>query len=87
MALLAARGVPLGFSRLRAQMPTLNQYKLGSEQRRRKILELMEQKGKVMVQDLVERFGIGAVTAQADSDALASRGFGVRSQGGAVRRL
>lgn len=61
--------------------------RLLSEQRRRKILELLDQKGQVTVRHLVERFGISAVTARGDLDELASNGSAVRSHGGAVRRL
>jgi DeoR/GlpR family transcriptional regulator of sugar metabolism len=57
------------------------------EQRRRKILDLIEQKGQVTVRDLVEKFGISAVTARGDLDALSSEAMVVRSHGGAVRRL
>jgi DeoR/GlpR family transcriptional regulator of sugar metabolism len=58
-----------------------------SEQRRRKILDLIEQKSQVTVRDLVERFSISAVTARADLDALSSQGIVVRSHGGAVRQV
>jgi DeoR/GlpR family transcriptional regulator of sugar metabolism len=68
-------------------MATATETRLLSEQRRRKIVELLEQKGQVTVRDLVERFGVSAVTARADLDALASNGSAVRSHGGAVRRL
>lgn len=68
-------------------MPTTFDTKLLSEQRRRKIVELLEQKGQVTVRDLVERFAISAVTARADLDALASQSLAVRSHGGAVRRM
>jgi len=61
--------------------------KLLAEQRRRKILDLLEQKGQVTVRDLVDRFGISAVTARGDLDALASNGSAVRSHGGAVRQM
>src|SRR5215467_7293902 len=61
--------------------------KLLAEQRRRKITDLIEQKGQVTVRDLVERFAVSAVTARGDLDALASNGSAVRSHGGAVRRL
>jgi DeoR family transcriptional regulator, aga operon transcriptional repressor len=60
--------------------------RLLAEQRRRKILELLEQKGQITVTDLVERFSISAVTARGDLDALASSGAAVRSHGGAVRQ-
>jgi len=60
--------------------------RLLAEQRRRKILELLEQKGQITVTDLVDRFSISAVTARGDLDALASSGAAVRSHGGAVRQ-
>ena len=61
--------------------------RLLAEQRRRKILSLIEQKGQIMVRDLVERFSVSAVTARGDLDALCAKGLSVRSHGGAVRRL
>lgn len=61
--------------------------RLLAEQRRRKILDAIEQKGQVTVRDLVEKFSISAVTARGDLDALSSEGMVVRSHGGAVRRL
>jgi DeoR family transcriptional regulator, aga operon transcriptional repressor len=69
------------------QMSTPADSRLLAEQRRRKIVDLLEQKGQVTVRDLVERFRISAVTARGDLDALASSGSAVRSHGGAVRRL
>lgn len=68
-------------------MPISNDFRLLAEQRRRKILDLLEQKGQVTVRDLVGRFAVSAVTARGDLDALASNGSAVRSHGGAVRRL
>jgi DeoR/GlpR family transcriptional regulator of sugar metabolism len=68
-------------------MPTATDSRLLAEQRRRKILDLLEQKGQITVRDLVERFGVSAVTARADLDALSSNGSAVRSHGGAVRQL
>jgi DeoR family transcriptional regulator of aga operon len=61
--------------------------RLLSEERRRKILELLEKEGRVTVAGLVERFGVSSVTARADLDALAHNGALVRSHGGAVSRL
>lgn len=61
--------------------------RLLSEQRRRKILDLIEQKGQVTVRDLLERFSISAVTARSDLDVLSSQGIVVRSHGGAVRQI
>src|ERR1700692_946773 len=68
-------------------MRTAKPSRLLAEQRRRKIIDLIEQKGQVTVRDLVERFSISAVTARGDLDALSSNGTAVRSHGGAVRRL
>src|SRR5437660_7082198 len=68
-------------------MRTAKTSRLLAEQRRRKIIDLIEQKGQVTVRDLVERFSISAVTARGDLDALSSNGTAVRSHGGAVRRL
>lgn len=61
--------------------------RLLSEQRRRKILELIEQKGQITVRELADRFSVSAVTARADLDALCSEGLAIRSHGGAVRKL
>ena len=58
-----------------------------TEQRRRNVLDLVDQDGQVTVADLVKRFSISAVTVRTDLDALASVGAVVRSHGGAVRRL
>jgi DeoR family transcriptional regulator of aga operon len=68
-------------------MRTAKTPRLLAEQRRRKIIDLIEQQGQVTVRDLVERFSISAVTARGDLDALSSNGTAVRSHGGAVRRL
>src|SRR5580765_1214710 len=61
--------------------------RLLAEQRRRKILDLIEQKGQVTVRELVERFAVSAVTARGDLDALCSENMAVRSHGGAIRKL
>lgn len=61
--------------------------RLLAEQRRRKILELIDQKGQITVRELVQRFDVSAVTARGDLDELCSHGMAVRSHGGAVRRL
>ena len=57
-----------------------------AEQRRRKILDLLEQQGQITVRDLVTRFSISAVTVRSDLDTLAASGAVVRSHGGAVRQ-
>jgi DeoR family transcriptional regulator of aga operon len=61
--------------------------RLLTEQRRRSVLDLIDQDGQVTVVDMVRRFSISAVTVRNDLDALASLGALVRSHGGAVRRL
>src|SRR6202158_6182017 len=61
--------------------------RLLTEQRRRSVLDLVDQDGQVTVVDMVRRFSISAVTVRNDLDALASTGAVVRSHGGAVRRL
>jgi DeoR family transcriptional regulator of aga operon len=61
--------------------------RLLAEQRRRKILDLIDHKGQITVKDLAAKFSISAVTARGDLDALAASGAAVRSHGGAVRRL
>jgi len=61
--------------------------RLLAEQRRRKILELIEQKGQITVHELIDRFAISSVTARADLDDLCSQGLAVRSHGGAVSGL
>jgi DeoR family transcriptional regulator, aga operon transcriptional repressor len=61
--------------------------RLLAEQRRRKIMDMIEEKGQVTVGDLVEKFSISAVTVRADLDVLSSQGMAVRSHGGAVRQV
>jgi len=61
--------------------------RLLAEQRRRKILEFIEQKGQITVRELANRFSVSSVTARGDLDALCAEGLAVRSHGGAVRTL
>jgi DeoR family transcriptional regulator of aga operon len=56
------------------------------EERRRRILELLEDQERVTVDELVGRFGVSAVTIRGDLDALAGLGAVVRSHGGALKR-
>jgi DeoR family transcriptional regulator of aga operon len=58
-----------------------------AEERRQKIQEIIEEKGKITVDDIVGKFSISAVTARSDLDVLAKRGNVMRSHGGAVRQL
>ena len=72
---------------LRKLVPTLVPNRLLAEERRRKILDLLEKDGRVTVNGLVQRFNVSSVTMRADLDILAENGALVRSHGGAVRRL
>jgi DeoR family transcriptional regulator of aga operon len=56
------------------------------EERRRRILEILESQERVTVDELVRRFGVSAVTTRGDLDALADLGAIVRSHGGALKR-
>jgi DeoR family transcriptional regulator, aga operon transcriptional repressor len=60
---------------------------LSSEERRREILQLLDQKGRITVTELQARFGVSAVTARSDLDALSAAGSLVRSHGGGIRPL
>ena len=71
----------------RGPLPTVAPNRLLAEERRRKILEILEHEGRVTVADLVRDFGVSSVTMRADLDVLAKSGALVRSHGGAVRRL
>lgn len=53
-------------------------------ERRREILDIVAEKGKVGVSELAKRFGVTPVTARADLAALEDEGYIVRTHGGAV---
>jgi DeoR family transcriptional regulator of aga operon len=55
------------------------------EERRRRILDMLDQTESITIPDLVERFGVSRVTARADLDYLADQGALVRSHGGALK--
>jgi DeoR family transcriptional regulator of aga operon len=57
------------------------------EERRRRILEILESQERVTVEELVARFGVSAVTIRGDLDALAEAGAVIRSHGGALKRI
>ncbi|HVX67481.1 MAG TPA: DeoR/GlpR family DNA-binding transcription regulator, partial [Bryobacteraceae bacterium] len=61
--------------------------RLGVEERRRRILDLLEARGRVTVEGLAREFTVSAVTARTDLDALARIGALHRSHGGAVRAI
>lgn len=58
-----------------------------AEERRQKVREIIEEKGRITVEDIVTQFKISAVTARSDLDVLAKRREIMRSHGGAVRQL
>ena len=61
--------------------------RLLAEERRREILALLGQQGRVTIDEIVRQFGISAVTARTDLDALSESGALVRSHGGGIRPL
>lgn len=68
-------------------MPNGSPYRLHAEERRRKILSVLSQNGRITVEEVVKRFGVSAVTARADLDTLSESGALVRSHGGAIKPL
>ena len=54
------------------------------EERRRLIRKLIEEQGRVTVEELTTRFGVSLVTIRHDLDALAEVGAVVRTRGGAL---
>lgn len=58
--------------------------RLLTEERRRSILELVNQEGRAMISDLSKRFGVSAVTVRGDVDSLCERNLLMRSHGGAI---
>ena len=67
-------------------MPNLKSSRLLAEERRRKILQMIEKEGQVTITGLAAHFGVSAVTARADLDALSTNGIIMRSHGGALKR-
>jgi DeoR/GlpR family transcriptional regulator of sugar metabolism len=61
--------------------------RLLAEERRREILGVLGQNGRITVEEVAKRFGISAVTARGDLDALSEKGDLVRSHGGGIRPL
>lgn len=57
---------------------------LMSEERRMRILQLVRERGRVLVHELSERFSTSAVTIRSDLNELHKRGLLLRSRGGAV---
>jgi DeoR family transcriptional regulator, aga operon transcriptional repressor len=61
--------------------------RLLAEERRREIVSVLGQHGRITIDDVVKRFGVSAVTARSDLDALSELGALVRSHGGGIRPL
>lgn len=61
--------------------------KPGAEERRREILTLLGQNGRITVEEVARLFGVSAVTARTDLDALSETGKLVRSHGGGIKPL
>ena len=68
-------------------VPVVQRVILSAEERRRDILHLLDQHGRITVNEVKERFGVSAVTARSDLDALSASGALVRSHGGGIRPL
>lgn len=56
------------------------------QERRRRIVELLQERGRVTVEELAQRFLTSAVTIRADLGGLASEGALLRTHGGALVR-
>jgi DeoR family transcriptional regulator, aga operon transcriptional repressor len=59
--------------------------RLLTEERRREILATLERNGRVTINELRKSFGISAVTARSDLNALEAEGMLVRSHGGGIK--
>jgi DeoR family transcriptional regulator, aga operon transcriptional repressor len=68
-------------------LPKRKPNRLLAEERRREILGVLGKNGRITVDEVVKRFGVSAVTARGDLDALSNTGALVRSHGGGVRPL
>lgn len=68
-------------------MPNRKPNRLLAEERRREILRVLGQNGRVTVEEIARRFGVSAVTARGDLDALSDSGDLVRSHGGGIKPL
>jgi len=61
--------------------------RLLTEERRREITNLLDRHGRVTVAELKKVFGVSAVTARSDLDALHANGVLVRSHGGGIKPI
>jgi DeoR/GlpR family transcriptional regulator of sugar metabolism len=62
-------------------------HRLLAEERRREIVNVIGQNGRITVEEVAKRFGVSAVTARSDLDALSESGALVRSHGGGIKPL
>jgi DeoR family transcriptional regulator, aga operon transcriptional repressor len=67
--------------------PNRKPVRLLVEERRRRILELLDKQERATVEELSDRFDVSSVTIRGDLDVLADAGAIVRSHGGALKRL
>jgi DeoR/GlpR family transcriptional regulator of sugar metabolism len=68
-------------------MSKANPNRLHAEERRREILRVLGQNGRITVDEVARRFSVSAVTARGDLDALSEAGALIRSHGGGIRPL
>jgi DeoR/GlpR family transcriptional regulator of sugar metabolism len=68
-------------------MPKRKPNRLLAEERRREILGVLGENGRITVEEVAKRFGVSSVTARGDLDALSESGALVRSHGGGIKPL
>jgi DeoR family transcriptional regulator of aga operon len=68
-------------------MSKANSRRLHAEERRREIVTVLGQNGRITVDEVAKLFGVSAVTARGDLDALSEAGALVRSHGGGIKPL
>jgi DeoR family transcriptional regulator, aga operon transcriptional repressor len=68
-------------------MPKQKPNRLLAEERRREILDVLGENGRITVEEVAKRFGVSSVTARGDLDALSESGALVRSHGGGIKPL
>lgn len=68
-------------------MSKANSRRFHAEERRREIVSVLGQNGRITVDEVVNLFGVSAVTARGDLDALSETGALVRSHGGGIKPL
>jgi DeoR family transcriptional regulator, aga operon transcriptional repressor len=61
--------------------------RLLTEERRREIVGLLDQQGRITVDEVRRKFNVSAVTARGDLDALSATGMLIRSHGGGIKPL